>query len=290
VIYSRDTIVAFWFVLWGARVIYEVHDLESEHPSKIASPRVRRWMARVDGKTLRGARGVVSLTETFKNALVRWGWQPEARVWVIPDAFDETTFYPRPRDECRAALGIPRDALVVAYAGMTFAYRGLETLLEAFRLWSEPRARLYLIGGRPFEIDALKAEAHAWGLGDAVVFTGKLPGEKTAQYLNAADILVIPGTVTTATASPLKMFEYMALARPIVAVDLPALREILHDDAALFFSTGMARELQACLVHLAADPARAAALAARARERVAPFTYARRAEKILEAIRTVMSF
>jgi len=91
----------------------------------------------------------------------------------------------------------------------------------------------------------------------------------------------VPGMINGLNASPLKMFEYAAMARPIVADDTPAVREILGDDGARYFASGDVAALGAALRELRRDPEAAAALAARAQERVAAFTYRARAATIL---------
>ena len=106
------------------------------------------------------------------------------------------------------------------------------------------------------------------------------------RYLYAADVLVIPDTVTTLTASPLKLFEYMAAGRPIVLRELPALREILHDDG-LYFPPSDAAALTAALAQLAQDPALAAHLGAAAAGRAAGYTYRERARQVLAVLRRV---
>ena len=283
VVYVRDIICAYWLVALGVPVIYEVHDLESRHPSKMKGARLSRWLARVDDKTLRGARAVVSLTQTFKDELVRWGWQPAERVFVIPDAYDQAVYFPRPRAGARAARTLSPDAIVIGYAGMTFAYRRLDLLLDALRLWNEPRAQALIIGGRPTEVQELKHHAAELNLMGNITWCGREPAESTAGDLSAADILVIPDTVTDATASPLKMFEYMALGRAIVSVDRPALREILGNGAAEFFHAGDAQDFARVLQTLAQSQARRDALAARALECAQEYTYTRRADKIIAA-------
>ncbi len=284
-VYSRDVICAFWLVTFGFPVIYETHDLEALHPSQLKGKRLSRLLERLDERTLRSARAVVSLTRTFRDELVGWGWQPQARVFVVPDAFDEAVYYPRPQSEARSRLGIAPETLVVGYAGMTFAYRRLDLLLDALREWNEPRARALIIGGRPFEVKELKARAHELGLDQAVIWRDRQPAQDTAEDLSAADLLVIPDTVTDATASPLKMFEYMALERTIVAVDRPALREILGNNAE-YFRPGDASDFTRVLCTLAAAPERRRSLAASARERAADYTYERRADRIIKACRT----
>lgn len=282
-IYVRDAICAYRFIQSGWPVLYEVHDLEARHPGQNKSARLRRWLEQVDERTLRGAQGLVSLTTTFRDQVVAHGWQPASRVFVVPDAYDERIFFPRDRLEARRALGLSPQARIVCYAGLTFKYRGLEVLLCAFREWDEPCKQLVLVGGRPFEIQELQQAAQ--GLENEVLFVGRRDAATTAQYLAAADVLVIPDTVTESTASPLKMFEYMAMARPIVCVDRPALREIL-DDTAFYFARGDVAGLCAALNR--AVRAEGAPQIERARARAAEFTYARRAARILAAVASLL--
>lgn len=287
-VYVRDVICAFWLVALRAPVVYEVHDLESRHPSRVKSARLAHRLAWIDERTLRGARGVVSLTHTFKDELVVSSWQSAGRVFVVPDAYDEAVYHPRSREEARAGLNLPGNALVIGYAGMTFAYRRLDLLLEALKIWNEPRAYALIIGGRPSEVEELKRHTQELDLGDAVLWRGRQPPEATARDLSAADILVIPDTVTDATASPLKMFEYMALGRAIVAVDRPALREVLSDNAAVFFRAGDAADFARALRVLGESEELRHALSAHALECVREYTYTQRAARILQSCETIL--
>ncbi len=290
VLYVREILCAYWLArlrwLLRARVIYEVHDLESRNPSRAKEAFVQPWLRRVDRYLLERADAVVSLTATFARYLEEQGWRPADQVTVIPDAYDETLFYPRPRAECRAALGIPGDAQVILYAGLTFSYRDLENLVEAFwRIGGEfPRATLYLVGGRPSERATLQAQADALGVSERLVLPGQVPLEEVPLYLGAADVLVIPGTVTDETASPLKMFEYMAMGVPVISVDLPALREILPAEAGLYIPRGDVAALAEMLGRVLGDPEAAGRRAERAREAVGRYTYTWRAERILELV------
>lgn len=288
VLYVREVICAYMLArlrrLLGARLIYEVHDLESRQPSRAKERWVQPWLWRVDRYLLERADGVVSLTATFARFLERQGWRPAAEVAVVPDAYDEGLFHPRERAVCRGDMGIPFDAQVLLYAGLTFSYRGLEYLVEAFaRLKDDfPRARLYLVGGRPAEIAPLQAQAKALGVAERVHFPGPVPLAQVPFYLGAADVLVIPGTVSDETASPLKMFEYMAMGVPVVSVDRPALREILPPEGALFVPPEDSAALESALRQVLADPEAAQERASRAREAVRRYTYRWRAERILQ--------
>lgn len=284
-IYTRDLVCAYRFVRAGMPVLYEVHDLAARHPSETRTARLQELLSRADDRTVRQARGLVSLTDTFRQEVLAAGWQPPERIFVIPDAYDDAVYSPRDRDAARTALVLPSAAKLVAYAGMTFKYRGLDVLLRALQTWGDPQARLALVGGRDFELTELRNLAAQLGVTGRVDFVGRKSAHQVVLYLAAADVLVIPDTVTDATASPLKMFEYMAMARPIVALDRPALREILGD-AALYFPRGDARALASALARAALPES--AALGERALALASQYTYARRAAKIVDAAQKII--
>ena len=99
-----------------------------------------------------------------------------------------------------------------------------------------PHARGLIIGGHPAEPDLARTKSVADGLGIAerVAFTGLVEPARVAELLSQADVLVLPNpasAISTRYTSPLKLFEYMAAARPIVSSDLlaSAIDRLLHD-------------------------------------------------------------
>lgn len=296
VIYIRDAVCAAWFGaglarLAGARLIYECHALEAWNPSRARSPLAVPLVRLIDSLAIRRADRVVALTERFREWLDEVGFKPFAATTTIPDAFDERRWYPRDRDEARAAVGLGTDLFVVTYAGLTWAYRGLDRLVRAFATLhaDAPDSLLVLVGGHPIERAEMAKLAGELGLGAAVRLPGQLPQEGVVNWVAAADALVVPGVINGLNASPLKMFEYAAMARPIVADDLPAVREILGDDGATYFRSGDEGALHEALDQIRREPGRATALAQRGHERVAAFTYRARATTILALAEDVRS-
>lgn len=284
VVYIRQIVCAAWFAgllgrLLGVQVVYEAHDWETRNPSRAKERWAAGLLGLLDRVALTRSTAVVSLTEHFLRELALVGWMPQETA-VIPDAFDPLIYQPRDRDAARVRLGLDATALTVVYAGMTFSHRGLDRLVQAFADAAIDGARLILVGGRPKEIAGLEAQIEQLGPDASVVLTGPQPQSIVADYLAAADLLAIPDTVTDITASPLKLFEYMAMGRPIVSVDLPALREVIDEQAARFVRRGDVADLRDALLELAADPARRVEMSAEALRQSGPWTYAARAERI----------
>ena len=175
---------------------------------------------------------------------------------------------------------------VVGYAGHLYPWKGADVLLRA--LQRLPGVGGLIVGGLPGESDVARIRALASEIVPGRVrFAGQVEPPRVAALLREADVLVLPNTpsrVSAAYTSPLKLFEYMASGRPIVASDLPSLREVLrHDDNAVLVEAGNAAALADAISRVLGDPALAARLAAAAHADAGAFTWDRRAER-LEAV------
>ena len=296
-IYVRDVICAYWLIRLGrgllnVPVIYEAHDLEARNPSRAKNEKLRRWLERVDGTVIGQSDRLVSLTGVFLEFVKREGLRPADKpTAVIPDAYDSAVYMGLPGDERQAArekFGLRADEFVIVYSGLTFAYRNLDKLVEAFAGFLAARpgiaARLLFVGGRPFEQIAIREQAARLGLGDRVQCVGQQGPEAINLYLNAASLLAIPDTVTDLTASPLKLFEYAAVARPVMLPDLPALKEILNEEQAIYFERGNLAGMQAALEWAYTQPDAANDRAIAAYRQVSQYTYYNRARRILELL------
>jgi glycosyltransferase involved in cell wall biosynthesis len=163
----------------------------------------------------------------------------------------------------------------------------VDVLLDALAL--VPEAHGLVVGGSAEEpdLERLKRRATTLGLGERVRFTGLVEPGLVAGLLQEADVLVLPNpasAISTRFTSPLKLFEYMAAGRAIVASDLPAIREVLHDGVdALLVAPGDAGALAAAIRRLLNDRPLGSRLARTALEAVPQYSWDRRAER-LEAL------
>lgn len=272
-------------------LVYESHGfapaVEAEMIEMLADGRAlsdgkRARLAAREAIVWRRTDGYITLTRALAVEMVeRFGVRP--RLAVVPDGvrLEEPSAVSRPLPE------VP----TVAYAGHLYPWKGVDVLLEA--LARLPNVRGLIIGGHERESDLPRCRAMAEDLSlrDRVTFTGMVAPADVATRLAAADILVLPNpalTISRAYTSPLKLFEYMAAGRPIVASDLPAIREVLDEDSAVLVTPGSAAALAEGIRRLIGEPALACHVAKNALQRVRAYTWDVRAARLEEAFRHVI--
>jgi glycosyltransferase involved in cell wall biosynthesis len=165
----------------------------------------------------------------------------------------------------RESLGIAGQTPMVLYTGTFEPYQGLDLLFQsaAHVTATRPDVRFVLAGGRPEQIAAARRDAAHAGVEGVVIFAGQRPAEEIPAYLDAADVLVSPRS--TGTNTPLKIYQYLRSGCPIVATRLLTHTQVL-DDAVSFLTAPNPEGFAAGILESLADPARARAVGARARQ------------------------
>ena len=234
-------------------------------------------MTRREARVWRDAEGYVTITAGLAEELsAHFGTRP--LVAVIPDG------YRAPDGATAAAAVAPSNAPVVAYAGHLYPWKGVDVLLEA--LARLPHVHGLIVGGHAAEPDLprTKALASRLGLDERITFTGLVKPAEVHGYLRRADVLALPNPASVLSSrytSPLKLFEYLAAGRPIVASDLPSIREVLHDgDDSLLVPPGDPDRLAAAIQRVLGDAALADRLAKAAQALAPEYGWDRRAERL----------
>ena len=264
-VYGRDEIVLWLLARSGRKIVWESH--------------TAAWNSFAREVALRAERMVV-ITQGLKEFYTERGISVD-KITVVHDGVDLADFATdETKVSARDRLDLPHDTRIALYAGRLDGWKGTDTLLAAAKLLPEG-IEIAVIGGEPHQIRRL-AQQHP-----RVRFLGARPYRELAQNLAVADILVLPNTgrdpVSVRFTSPLKLFAYMAAGKPIVASDLPSLREVLDDGCAYFVTPDDAVALAARIQEAMIDPAAQAKTAA-ARTRAAHYSWDARAEAILEAL------
>jgi len=277
-----------------APLVYEAHSIAADAAAALpqlvsgappASPSKLRRLAAREERVWRGASGYVTITEGLRRELEkRFG--PREKTAVVADGFRGTKDTKHTKDTKE-----PKEPFTIGYAGHLYPWKGVELVVEAVA--ALPDTRGLIVGGHDKEPDLARVKAFAEQLDCAgrITFTGLLPPPEVPARLAEADVLVLPNprsAISNAFTSPLKLFEYMGSGRPIVASDLPSLREVLRDgENALLVEPGNPQALVAAIDRIKKDAALGGRLAAQALQDVQAFTWARRAEALEKLFATV---
>jgi glycosyltransferase involved in cell wall biosynthesis len=165
----------------------------------------------------------------------------------------------------RGGLGLSAGTPMVLYTGTFEPYQGLDLLFQAAARVkaSRPDVRFVLAGGRAEQVAAARRDVARSGVDDVVIFAGQRPAEEIPAYLDAADVLVSPRS--TGTNTPLKIYQYLRSGCPIVATRLLTHTQVL-DDGVSFLTAPTAEGFAAGILEAIADPLKARAVGARARQ------------------------
>lgn len=265
VIYTRDYVLLF-FLPRDVKKFLEVHD-------------VPRWRWLFKRAALR-ASGFIAITNGVKEALALHGVAPE-KIRVAPDAVHLAEFeHPESRVEARRRLNLPQGGKIAMYIGRIDDWKGTDTLFAAAtRLGS---IQTVVIGALPGRIGALRA-SHP-----SITFIEMRPYKELAANQQAADVLILPASgkhaISAHYTSPLKLFSYMAAGVPIVASDVPSLREVIDERSAYFFEPDNPDDLARVVREALRDP-RAHEKAHIAKTLVKRYTWEGRAKSILSFMR-----
>ncbi|MCC6711991.1 MAG: glycosyltransferase family 4 protein [Candidatus Dadabacteria bacterium] len=276
---TRNIIYAFLAArVFGVPVIYDAH-----HPLVTG--------ARPLFRAIKGAPNLVRFstnTRGLADIYLEEGLPPEKLV-VAHNGVDLKRYANLPKkDEARRKLGLALDKDIICYSGNIYEGRGIELLVDvSLRM---PDAGFLIVGGRDEDVlryRQLATQKNAPG----IKLTSYVSHDLVPLYLAAADVLVMPyttamtirgGTVATDFTSPIKLFEYMASGRPIVATSLPSVKELLRDgENAVLVPPGSGDALYEGISRVLRDGALAARIASGALADVRGYTWEERVKKVL---------
>jgi PEP-CTERM/exosortase A-associated glycosyltransferase len=243
--------------LWAARaaglpVAYEIRgfweDAAVDHGTTTEGSLRYRATRGMETYAARRVDHVFTICQGLKADLLGRG-VPSERISVVPNAAT-----PDPSSQRRQADAALADKLglhgytVLGFVGSFYAYEGLDLLIDSMPglLSARSDLRLLLVGGGPCE-SALKAQVERLGLGEAVIFAGRVPHSHVARYYDLIDLLVYPRHPMRLTelVTPLKPLECMSQGRVLLASDVGGHRELITDrTTGYLFRAGDADDLQ----------------------------------------------
>ncbi len=262
--------------------LIEMHDL----PKGRLTDLYFRWATRGTG-----FRGIAAITEALKNDLVERfdRFLSMDDVIVSPDGVELADYAELPQmAEAKAMLGIPVEAFVATYAGSFYSGKGMEVVLPLSERCRD--VEFLVVGGEEHQVAEQRRRAAELNLSN-IRLVGRVPPAEVPQYLAASDALLLPNQAVVATSSgtgnigrytsPLKLFEYLAMGRAILASDLPVLKEVLDESCAVFSPPDQIDVWAQHLGSLREAPRRRDRLRRAAIEKVQHFTWTTRAKQML---------
>lgn len=276
VYFTRHPEIIFVLSYLGYKAVFELHN----------------WIERkrkMNSILLAKAFFIVATTSAIKSELESIGIK-SSRIIAIPHGVEIKDFDLKiSKEEAREKTGLPKNKKIILYAGHLKKGKGIDTIVEAAEKISYQRKNDYyfiFIGGLPQSIAQLQEKTKK--IPNIAVLGAKKHNEIPV-YLKAADALIIANSgqdkVENSYTAPLKLFEYMASDRPIVASNVPAIREFVSEQEVKFFKADDADNLAAAVEEVIDNEENAGNLSRNALEKAKKLTWENRAQTILNKIK-----
>ena len=262
-VYSRDG-RSLWLLSWFRNnFVWEIHDDQ------------RKWWAkRVLKKGIcmvTTNKALVGLHENFEKA--------NLKSLVAPNGM---TIYEHNEDktEVRKKIGIENYKKIILYTGHLYKYKGADVLAEAAK--KMPQFDFLFVGGTNSDVNIYKNRYKDIG---NIHFIGYVEHNLVPQYLMSADLLVIPNSANDEFSkfytSPIKLFEYIASGTPVIASDLPSIREVVDENEVYFFKPDNSEDLIKKINEAMQNPEDSIIKSINSFKKAKEYTWENRAKKIL---------
>lgn len=270
VVYTRDQYLLPLLLKMSKKVVWEAHDL----------PRNKNKYKHLWYKCDK----IIAITQGLKDELLQYG-VPTYKVLVAPDAVDLRNFdTSQSQEELRKELDLPLDKNLIFYTGHLYGWKGAHVLAQAASHLSENDLVCFL-GGTDEDIKKFR---DSFGQEKNIRILGRVESFAVPKYLKAADVLVLPNSasrkISTHYTSPMKLFEYMAAGKPIVASALPSIKEVLNESNAVLVDPDDSKELAEGIKKVIEDKELVQSLGTQALRDVQNYTWQKRAQNILNFI------
>jgi len=192
-------------------------------------PNIKKWFKiqrtfLIERLNFMRAKGIIFVTENLKQYYSKRYKIPSEKSIVIPNGVDLEIFYPMDKNHVRNQLGMQDNLPIIGFIGLLAPWQGLDDAIFAIKILKERgiECRLYIIG-KGSEENKLRILVENLGLLGFVHFMGPLDYQRVPMYINAFDICLVPKKNLLSGVSPLKLYEYMACGKPIVATNVQGL-------------------------------------------------------------------
>lgn len=232
-------------------------------------------------------RGIMAINRIIIRELEAVFPHSRARYIAEPNGVDLQMFAPQDKVSARAKLGLPLEERIVLYAGRFYDWKGLEIIPQAAAL--TPKIRWQMVGDTREKF----AEVVKESLPANLHFAGGKPHSEMPLWIAAADAVLVLGTKRDEQSyrwtSPMKLFEYMAAGRSIVASATPALLEVVGAREALLYEPDDAKDLAEKVRQAVEQSSQVAALISEALQSARGRSWSGRAKRVIHFIESTLN-
>jgi len=241
---------------------------------------------RAEMDVIRAADAVLAVTGVLRDVLIEDGAAPD-RVHVIPNGIDPARFLDPPRADTRRQWGLDGKS-VLGFVGFPRPWHGLERVMDAMGRHRDGDLKnaVLLLGGEGPALNDLLARGETLGVADRIIVHGVVQRADIPAFIDAFDVALQPKA--TRYASPLKLFEYLARAVPVLAPRQPNIEEVLVDGVSgVLYEPDDEGDFDRALTSLARDAELRSRVGEGGRERVrqAGYTWPDNARRVVEIAR-----
>ncbi len=193
----------------------------------------------LEERTLQQADAIIVINEKLRDTVVKHGANPK-RIRVQRPGLDLEKFVPgRAREETRARYGFNERDVVLFFMGWLYHFSGMKEVCLQMAKHRDSGFKLLIVGDGDAFGD-LRQIVQTHGLADRVILTGKKPYDEIPSYIAASDICLLPAydNEIMSETVPIKMYEYMAMAKPVIATRLTGLVREFGEDSGVVFVRG----------------------------------------------------
>jgi glycosyltransferase involved in cell wall biosynthesis len=194
---------------------------------------------KLEKATIKNSSRVITINKKLAEFVIGLGAEKE-KTCVIGAGIDLIRFDPKvDGSEVRKAYGIRKDDIVLFFMGWLYHFSGLkEVAIELAKIKDEKPNVKFLIVGDGDAFDDLRRIREEYKLDGQMILTGKQPYEKIAEFIAAADICLLPAYPDERTMQdivPIKMYEYMAMGKPVITTKLPGVMKEFGEDHGVIY-------------------------------------------------------
>ncbi len=268
VILTNDAFIALVLTFFRKKTVWEVHDYPKKNAFLYRKVLKRSWKIITNNKQKK-----ISLTKDYnlddKKILAQHNG-------ISVDQFDLDIT----KKEARKKLNLPLDEKIIVYTGSLQIWKGVYVLANIARF--KTNIQFYFVGG--FGNDKLKFIKKYKNISNVHVVSSR-PHSEIPIWQKSADILVLPNTgkdkISKYFTSPMKLFEYMASKRPIIASNLPSVVEIIDKNVSVLVDSDNENDLISAIEKILNNSEFALKISNSAFEEVKKYSWNKRAERVI---------